>query len=292
MYNLDVEAMKNYKELLAANDSLSKLIPDVRARSWTYKEDEIFIVEDTGARVSIDGSLDSINMILQKLQKKFKIGKLIERFQTDNKLQSNFAWELSLKIRGTTLEITNAKFFSQKVKAKAHSALRMIEKLYESGYLDEYLNTSFEVHKKDKNWKESGVRADRKEVVGTLMKFKEENKEKHNKEEIIDVKFEYQLKHNQLSKFRNGESSLITNVIILEPVGDSTYPFKDLKQNKCVGFLTDDAMIPKSKEIIMHPRNEQFDRIRHFLKNSKCILFIIHYSFKWRNIWRRWNTVQ
>ena len=75
--------MQNYKDLLSANETFSKLTPEVKARNCSYEKDKIFVIESTGARVSIDGSLDLLNMIVQKLNSILKLGKIVERFEEE-----------------------------------------------------------------------------------------------------------------------------------------------------------------------------------------------------------------
>ena len=112
-----------------------------------------------------------------------------------------------------------------------------------------------------------------------IKKFKDDNKLKNNREAVADVKFEYQLKHDELSCFKDKSKGREVNIIILQPKGDSTFPFYDKRFTKCIGFLTDDYLIPKSKEMSFYPRSEQFDRIKHFLMNSKYSYSSEFYSY-------------
>jgi hypothetical protein len=82
--------MEIYKELLWANDRLARIEPLISPLSCTYPKNEIFIIEETGARVSIDGSLDQINSVIQKLGTIVKVGKLKEIY--DIKKSPNFSF--------------------------------------------------------------------------------------------------------------------------------------------------------------------------------------------------------
>jgi hypothetical protein len=179
-----VEAMQHYKELIAANESLTKFIPRIRERSCTYQKDEIFIIENTGARVSIDGSLDLVNMIIQKLGSKFKVGKLTERYQEERAAVLSFKCEMSLKVQANLIEITDSKMFSTKLKSKSYSALKLIESLYDLGYLDYHLNVQTEVFNTKK--KEDTQRQIKNKE---FKEFKDVNKAKKNKEQVVDVEF-------------------------------------------------------------------------------------------------------
>lgn len=91
LFCIDVEAMENYKDLLAANELLMRIKPQVYENMCTYSKDEMFVIESTGARVSIDGSKDLLNMLIQKItSKRSKAGKLQKFFEEDRKSIMNY----------------------------------------------------------------------------------------------------------------------------------------------------------------------------------------------------------
>lgn len=188
----DIKAMENYKELLQANEKLARIKPEIRPHSCTYENDEIFVIKETGARVSIDGSLDIFNAIRQKLSSKMKVSKLKETFHEERSSTMYFKCTLEIKIDKHLITETTPKFFSTKVKAKAYTALKMIEKLYELGFLDQYLSVQRVVYTKvNKNTNS------RQNIVNNITSFKKEKKENKNLEKVEGVDFKYQFDHSK-----------------------------------------------------------------------------------------------
>jgi Cft2 family RNA processing exonuclease len=91
--------------------------------------------------------------------------------------------------------------------------------------LDDHLNAQTEVYKRQKQ--EEGKR---QKVVKKLTKFKEESKEKHNKETVEGVEFTYHLDHDKLISFEKYERR--AKIIVLEPESENTYPFLSTKSKK------------------------------------------------------------
>ena len=81
--------MQNYKEILNTNERLSMIEPRV-SKTLTYPEDEMFILQETGARVSIDGSLDLLNVIIQKLSSSRRDVLLTERFEEERNVTMHY----------------------------------------------------------------------------------------------------------------------------------------------------------------------------------------------------------
>lgn len=77
--------MHAYKELLRANVKLSSIKPRINKESCSYSPSEMFIIPLTGARVSIDGSLDLMNTIIQKLSSTRKHLKILKHFEEERK---------------------------------------------------------------------------------------------------------------------------------------------------------------------------------------------------------------
>ena len=135
-----------------------------------------------------------------------------------------------MKISKHILTADEDTLFSTKGEAKSYSALKIIEKLYEKGYLDEYLTPQkptdgyVNIDKQPTNSREK-----REKVLQEFKDRKEENKVKGNIEKVEDIKFDYQLKHNKLSL---NKLSTTAYIIVFLPTGETTYPFIDKRFDK------------------------------------------------------------
>lgn len=86
---------------------------------------------------------------------------------------------------------------------------------------------------------------------------------------ISIIYFRYQLENTILDNLSLGDGVYHAKIIVFKPNKQYTYPFWNKKNEKSVGFLTNESMIPRSKSFSLYPKMEQFDRVHHFLKNSK-----------------------
>ena len=149
----------------------------------------------------------------------------------------------------------------------------MIKKFNEINILNDYLNYEPETYNKNK------VSNNRSTVVKELTDFAKENKKKGNREKVVDVSFDYQLNHSTLSKFDRGDEDPF--VIYFDPKDKyDTFPFRIAGDRRWIGFLSDNKLLPISKEMILFVRSEQFERVHYFLKNIEQNKFIKNINYK------------
>ena len=260
--------MENYKDLLAANDLLMKISPQIIRHSCTYTDEEIFVIDRTGARVSIDGSKDSLNMLIQKMSsKRSKVGKPSKFYEEDRQATMHYKWTIKIKIDGDEIIAESSKFITSKNKAEASASLNMIKKFYELGFLNDYLNYEPQIYQKNKSENQ------RMKMVKEFNEFTKENKEKGNHEKVIDVTFTYQLNHSSLSYSNEDDETPV--IIYFEPKdNNNSFPFKITNNKRWIGFLTDKSLKPLSSEMILFVRDEQYERMHHYLKNIDWNNFI------------------
>jgi len=259
LLSIDVEIMQKYKDLLNENEILSQIKPEVSPASWTYPDDEMFIIKSTGARVSIDGSMDLINVVTQKLNTKHKVSKLKETFVHKETPNISFNCSIDLRIGKSEIKQYEDRYFSTKSKARAYSVLKLLENLYEKGFLDDYLNAHTEIFntKKDSLTK-------RKKLEKEINTFKEENK---GVMKVEGVEFKYIINHDRLNNLN--EYSQSVKIIVFLPDKSNEYPFPPSEHSQCIGFLTDKDTLPKSENITLFTKKDQMDRIKHFQNNTQ-----------------------
>ena len=264
--------MQQYKDLLNANQKLNDIEPKCSEKSSTYPPNEMFYIEETGARVSIDGSLDLINMLVQKLQTRYKGTKLRMNFEeVRNDIVMNFKCNMSLNLEARVFESDDQTFFTTKAKAKSYAALLIIRRLHSEGMLNDNLAVEFTQFSKKKQLEQK-----RKKMTDKFKQFKEENKQKLNQEDVsIEVETEFNI--NQSAGDLDGMDLQDATIIVFKPSSSNQYPFPsnkfrtlfdDQSSLKTIGFLADKNKLPKSHMISLMVRGEQIDRVRHFLHHT------------------------
>lgn len=262
--------MQDYKELLNANKNLSTIKPKPSEYMCTYQNDEMFVIEETNARVSIDGSIDLLNKIDQKLSSGVRKTRLEEVYEEDRSKTLKFKCLLKYFIDNREVCASESPFLTEKKKSKSYSTLKLIESLYEQGYINPNLEPEIV------QFSQSNIlKRKREQKIQEFRDDKLKNKEAGNKEEVnIDIESEFLLAQDtEIHKQTNNTYSIIHCV----PDENNEFPFpKNLKLknihnetlNKSIGFLSDPDHIPNSESFELFVRGEQIDRIRHFLNNT------------------------